>query len=158
MSSKLSPPPTPIPTKKRGEGKADFTSRQQNPPDTGYFRWFLCTHGLEKRLSKKKCRVAVYWITRPVNETLFTSVPVCSDPELLGNHLSELNNLPAAGEAGGCGHGSYVSVNWKTTSKLSKLRTGTPLFDLSDSQRILQLRKVFFFIRYVYKLQILSLV
>ena len=47
----------------------------------------------------------------PTSETLFTSAPVCSDPELLGNHLSELNNLRAAGEAGGCGHGSYVSAN-----------------------------------------------
>ena len=46
-----------------------------------------------------------------MNETLFTSVPVCSDPELLDNHLSELNNLPAAGEAGGCGHDSCASVN-----------------------------------------------
>lgn len=40
-----------------------------------------------------------------------TSVPVCSDPELPGNHLSELNNLPIAGEAGGCGHDSYAFVN-----------------------------------------------
>lgn len=53
-----------------------------------------------------------------VNSTLVTSVPVCSDPELLGNHSSELNNLPAAGEAGGCGHDSYASVNWKITSQL----------------------------------------
>ena len=40
-----------------------------------------------------------------------TSVPVCNDQVLLGNHLLALNNPPVADADGVCGHDSCVSAN-----------------------------------------------
>lgn len=50
-----------------------------------------------------------------------TSVPVCNDQVLLGNHLLALNNLPVADADGVCDHGSCVSANCKTKLNVDNL-------------------------------------
>ena len=50
-----------------------------------------------------------------------TSVPVCNDQVLLGNHLLALNNPPVADANGMCGHDSCVSANCKTKLNVDNL-------------------------------------
>ena len=50
-----------------------------------------------------------------------TSVPVCNDQVLLGNHLLALNNPPVADVDGVCDHGSCVSANCKTKLNVDNL-------------------------------------
>ena len=52
---------------------------------------------------------------------ILTSVPVCNDQVLLGNHLLALNNPPVTDADGVCGHDSCVSANCKTKLNVDNL-------------------------------------